>query len=353
MFKVYNTEQDISRGFEQFLINNVSNIRKTQSNIIPHILFGMIKSESVSSFDIAKSLKSDFSHIKFDSIVKRINRFFNNNLFDPYSFYHDIISSALSNYKKKHSDKRIHIIFDHTFSHSNYTIFMFSMRIGKQGIPLWFKCFKDVSSNDAFKLKTIRDGIKAVSDLFKDYNFDLIFLADRWFGYPAVLDFIHSLGHTYCIRIKKNAFVYHFDNKEKHFIRKYIYNLNHYKFKSAIYYNIDYTDLRYKTNNVFSDCINVSEPWIIATNGDPRRAIKDYSYRFGGIESLFKNQKSNGFNLTKISNASLKAFTSMYSLACVATLYLTIFLVPIILKTPLVIKMKELLLTNVITLMAN
>lgn len=63
---------------------------------------------------------------------------------------------------------------------------------------------------------------------------------------------------------------------------------------------------------------------MIATNGEPNRAIRDYSYRFGGIETLFKNQKSNGFYLETITTASLKSFTSMYTLSCVATLFLTI-----------------------------
>ena len=66
-------------------------------------------------------------------------------------------------------------------------------------------------------------------------------------------------------------------------------------------------------------------PWIIATNGDPRRAVKDYSYRFGAIVSMFKSQKSNGFYLESTVNCSLKHFTSMYCIVCFATLFLTIF----------------------------
>ena len=34
---------------------------------------------------------------------------------------------------------------------------------------------------------------------------------------------------------------------------------------------------------------------VLTTNKNLNRAIRDYSYRFGGIESIFKNQKSNGF----------------------------------------------------------
>ena len=42
------------------------------------------------------------------------------------------------------------------FSHSNYTIFMISMRVGTQGIPIYFKIFKG--------------------------KYELIFTADRWFN---------------------------------------------------------------------------------------------------------------------------------------------------------------------------
>ena len=37
------------------------------------------------------------------------------------------------------------------FSHDNYTVFMITMRIGKQGIPLWFRCFKGKSDKSAFQ----------------------------------------------------------------------------------------------------------------------------------------------------------------------------------------------------------
>ena len=76
----------------------------------------------------------------------------------------------ISTYKKKHNYKRIHIIFDHMFSHDNYTVFMISMRIGKQGIPIWFRCF---------------------------------------------MKHIDSLGHTYILRMKQNIKVFYFDRTVK------------------------------------------------------------------------------------------------------------------------------------------
>ena len=213
MTKLYNTQTEITNKFREFLKKYIPSLRKTQLNIIPEIIFGMISSESVVSSDIAKCLKNEFSFIQLESIQRRIRRFFNNDLFDSEVFFNALITYVISKYSKKHKDKRIHITFDHMFSHDNYVTLMFIMRVGKQGIPIWFKSFKQEYINKkvslekggtiAFNEALIIEGIKHVSTLFNK-SFDLIFLADRWFNSEKILSTIASLGHTYCIRLKKN-----------------------------------------------------------------------------------------------------------------------------------------------------
>ena len=236
MSKLYYTQNQITTNFERFL--KKFHLRKTQLNILPAILFGIIQSESVSAPDIAKVLKEEFFLVQYDSVVKRIRRFFNNSLFDPYLFYKDFISYILDNYKKKHQDKRVHIIFDHMFSHENYTVFMLSMRIGKQGIPIWFQCFKGISDNEAFEIGTLKNAITQVSHLFQKRNLELIFLADRWFNSIDLLKHIDSLGHTYFVRLKKNMHIYPFVKKEGHVIQKDIGELSFFKYKSTTYRDI-------------------------------------------------------------------------------------------------------------------
>ena len=313
---LYNNQSNITSEFYTFFQNSIPNIRKTQLNIIPSILFGMINSESVVSLDIAKSLTDELKFAKFDSVVKRINRFWNNSLFDYQFFWHSFIKCIIKNYKLKHNDKRVHITFDHMFSHDNYTVFMFSMRVGTQGIPLYYKVFKG-GNTDAFKINVILEGISYVSNLFGK-NFDLIFLADRWFNSTSIMEHIDSLGHTYCIRLKGNVSVYNDNIKTK------VKKLKKRKYHAVVHNNVCITDKHYNTNIVISNSIDTSSPWFIATNKDINHAIQNYSYRFGSIESIFKNQKSNGFNLEKISNASLKSFSTIYTMCCVAVTYLTI-----------------------------
>lgn len=324
MNKVYNTQEEIATNLKNFLLECFGNIRKTQLKIIPYIVIGMILAESVVASDIAKNLKGDFSLVQHDSVIRRIKRFFTNKLFNPYDFYDKIIRFVISKYKVKHNDKRIHIIFDHMFSHDNYTIFMISLRVGKQGIPLWFRCFKGKDDPNAFDENTLKDGITYVSSLFSDDD-DLIFLADRWFNSISLLEHIASLGRTYTVRLKGNIRCFVYNKKEKHSIWKTTSDLFAHESKSTFYKDILITNNEFKTNIVLSKKKGVKEPWIIVTNGDLNRAIKDYGYRFGGIECIFKTQKSNGLYMESTVKADIKYFTSMYTIACFTTLFLTIF----------------------------
>ena len=85
---------------------------------------------------------------------------------------------------------------------------MISMRVGTQGIPIYFKGKAD----DAFKEKIIINGITFVSKLFNG-KYELIFTADRWFNSVNTMKHIDSLGHTYTIRLKGNVTVYENGNK--------------------------------------------------------------------------------------------------------------------------------------------
>lgn len=104
MNRIYNTQGFLASKLKNFLLKVFPNIRKTQLNIIPFIVIGMILSESVVASDIAKNLKDDFSLIQHDSVIRRIRRFFANKLFNPETFYTKIVEYVITNYKKKHSD---------------------------------------------------------------------------------------------------------------------------------------------------------------------------------------------------------------------------------------------------------
>ena len=323
MYKVYNNQEEFATNITDFLLKCIPDIRKTQLKIIPYILLGLILAESIVASDIAKKLKGDFTLVQHDSVVKRLRRFFANKLFKPYVFYDAIIKYIIKKFKSSHPDKIVQVVFDHMFSHDNYTVFMITMRIGKQGIPLWFRCFKGKSDESAFQEDLLKQGIKYVSDLFGN-DFNLVFLADRWFNSTSLLEYIANLGHTFCVRAKKNIKIKLFDKKENKYVWKTLGDLPSYKNRAVYYKDAIITDKEFKVNIAISMNKGVAEPWIILTNGEANRAIRNYSYRFGAIECVFKSQKSNGFYLESCNNASLEVFTSMYAIACFGILFLTI-----------------------------
>ncbi len=130
-----------------------------------------------------------------------------------------------------------------------------------------------------------------------------------------------------------NAIRYHIinvrleDTRRMKYKTEYKYHKNDlpsHKHHAIVHKDIELYDSKYKANIVISKYLNTKDPWIIVTNKDVKHAIQNYSHRFGSIECVFKNQKSNGLFLEAINNASEKAYNTMYTMACTVALFLTI-----------------------------
>lgn len=130
MVKLYNTQANLASDLSNFFKNVVPNISKPHLKIVPYIILGMVQSESVVTPDIVKTFKGDFSFVNPFSSIRRLERFFNNTNFNIYNFYNAIIKHVISNYKLK--NKNVYISFDHMFCRDSFTIFLISLRIGKQ-----------------------------------------------------------------------------------------------------------------------------------------------------------------------------------------------------------------------------
>lgn len=321
MIKLYNSHSQITSDLSKFFKNIFPSISKPHLKIIPNIILGMVKAESVVTSDIIKKIKDPWSLIQPSSIERKFERFFNNNKFLHYNFFDAIITHVISNYRS--SNKNVYISFDHMYCKNKFTIFLLSLRIGKQGIPLWFRCFKGIDNPDAFKLSLINEGISFVHSLFKNKNCNLIFLADRWFNFREIMQHIESLGDTYCIRTKSNLSI-HIDNYKDSNMIAHISDIEPLFSKSLYFDSVQITSSKFQTKLAVSKIDSHKEPFFILTNGNTRNAIKHYGYRFGSIECIFKNQKSNGFYLESTKMRNLQSFTTLFTLVCVSVLWLTI-----------------------------
>ena len=94
--------------------------------------------------------------------------------------------------------------------------------------------------------------------------------------------------------------------------------------KSLYFDSVRITSFKFQTKLAVSKTDSHKEPFFILTNGNTREAIKHYGYRFGSIEFIFKNQKSNGFYLESTKMRNIQSFTTLFTLVCIAILWLTI-----------------------------
>ena len=315
MFKLYNSNLNISSNLSTFFKRVFPTISKPHLKLITNILIGLINAESVVTTDIVKKLKGDFSLVSPNSSIRRLERFFNNPRFLAYDFFAAIISHVINYYNFKNHN--VYISFDHSYCKNSFTTFMLSLRIGKQGIPIWFRCFKGVDDPSAFNLSLINEGISFVSSLFKHKKCNLIFLADRWFNFRQIMQHIQSLGHTYCIRTKSNVSI-SINNHPDADMFASIADIEPTYSKSRYFDDVLITSFNFPTKLAVSKSKSHKEPFFILTNGSTRDAIKHYGHRFGSIEFIFKNQKSNGFYLEATKMRNIQAFTTLFTLVCVA-----------------------------------
>ena len=133
MNKLYYTQDKVSSFFKN-IFAKVFNLSLPHLKNLSSILTAMIDTESVVSSDIARSFKDNFYPIQLASLERRFLRFFSSFSDVAYKFYEALISFIISNYRIKHADK-IHISFDHMYCRDNFTILLFSLRIGKQRHP--------------------------------------------------------------------------------------------------------------------------------------------------------------------------------------------------------------------------
>ena len=331
MFKLYNNNFDFSTFNFNSLFSNVdSSLSKNQKNFLSDFFTSLISSNSVNFDKIASILSYKYNNINFDSILKRISRFLNNKNYNFHSLFDNVIKYVISNYKVKHNDNRIYLSIDHMYVKTKFTILMISLRIGKQGISLFFHSFygkNHITHGEAFKFHYIKSSILYVHNLFKlsDPNINIVWLADRWFGnYFPLFHFIDKvLQDSFVFRCKDNFKIFYFNNKEQHYIWTNIYKIPSYKYHSSFFKNLLFTKNKFNYNLTIGKSDEHEQRWFLISNVEPNRAKRYYSYRFGSIETIFKNQKSNGFNLEKTGLKSLHAFDNLYSLVCIGVIFLT------------------------------
>lgn len=177
--------------------------------------------------------------------------------------------------------------------------------------------------SEACQLDLIEEGIRETYEILKGKNkqIEIIYLADRWFDNCKIMKYIEELGETYCIRIKSRLTFYIHDYEE---IAGYTKDIKPKEKEEQYFERVTIVKHRYDTKMAVSKKEGHEEAIYVLTNGKVKEGIKNYSYRFGSIECIFKNQKTNGFRLESTKMKNIQAFKNMFGIMCIALLWLTI-----------------------------
>ncbi len=131
-------------------------------------------------------------------------------------------------------------------------------------------------------------------------------------------------GCFFCIRAK-SFFTFSYYDKNHTLVTKHLRDIKPIAQHSKVLKDVFFTRKLFKTNIVVPTYSNHPDDiWYLITNHDTRHATKNYSYRFGSIECIFKSQKSNGFRLESTNTKKIEHFISLFTVMCIALVWLTI-----------------------------
>ena len=145
-------------------------------------------------------------------------------------------------------------------------------------------------------------------------------------GFPILkFNLIFSLfGCFFCIRAK-SFFTFSFYNSRGEFVTQHLRDIKPVAQHSKVLKDVLFTRSLFKTNIVVPTYSNhTNDIWYLVTNDNTSYATKNYSYRFGSIECIFKSQKSNGFRLESTNTKFVEHFISLFPVMCVALTWLSI-----------------------------
>ena len=314
MVPIINNQKYITTELKKTLEKMIILSTPRLNNLIA-IIIGIIASQSVVLSKISQELKDSYSTGTEESKIKRLQRFLSNKAINPEKLYEFFAYRLLQKYKFK--SKSIYIIFDHTTIDDRFVILQFSLKVGKRAIPLWFKLFryKEDGNKDFMHVK---EGLTFLHKILTPYKFDVTILADRGFKSVDLFKFIdETLNWKYCIRCTKDIGI-SIDGKNK--IKK-LDDIIPAKCSTKYFYNVKLTTQEYICNMAVCKAQEAKDVWFIANNIYEPYAIREYKKRFD-IEEMFKDFKSNGFNLEDTWTNDIHYAKMLYFCVCIAYSYI-------------------------------
>jgi len=289
----------------ELYLNHLKTYLKDSELLILQILVNLLQFHKEVKIE---KLASNFPYpIKCDSRRKKIRRFLTLTALSTTLLWLPLIEKIIE-IQFKRGDRLI-IIIDRTQWQRN-NILMVSLAWKKRALPLYWLLLNKQGSTNFYEQIAV---LKPVLRLLKQYN--LVVIGDREFRNTALAVWLNKKKVYYILRLNKNT-------KIQPKYQKY-QSLNSLKIKPGAPIMHQRTLV---TEDNRKDRFNVViywkkrkylQPWYLVTNlGNKDEVIRIYSQRMG-IESMFRDCKSGGYNLEG-TKANEQRLTNLILLVAIA-----------------------------------
>ena len=231
--------------------------------------------------------------IKFESRRKKVQRFLSDNEWDLDDIWLPLVVSWIQGSISQ--DSVIYLAIDRTKWQSS-NILMVSMIWRKRAIPIYWKIL-DKQGNSTLENQQLV--LTPVFAALSEYR--LVVLGDREFCSVTLANWLRIKTVGFCLRLKKNVCI---KTEEELWIELKILELK----PGNSFFNQEVTIRKTAPLEGFNLAgkwlgkyrnITTKEPWYILTSlADSQAAVDAYAKRFG-IEEMFRDFKSGGYNLEK------------------------------------------------------
>jgi hypothetical protein len=178
------------------------------------------------------------------------------------------------------------VMIDQSKVNDAHQMLMVSLRVGGRALPLAWHMKKTQGS---IGFSEQRGVLETVVKLAPE-GAAVMLMGDRFYGSPALIEWLRSQGWGWRLRCKKDLLVFGKDGGETTLAECFARG-------ERMLTDIELTEKRARTNIAMLHEEGHAEPWIIALS-DPPTAWRahDYGLRWG-IEAMFSDYKTRGFNL--------------------------------------------------------
>ena len=264
------------------LVFRNAQLSKPQREGLADIAASVLSCRSVNTSELSMVLPRKVASP--ESNFRYIHRWLSNGNIDPHAVMSGFGREVME--LLSHQGETIILMLDQSKLSEGFEVLMVSLRTKERGIPILWEV---VQTEGEIGFSIQKPLLQAVANMIPKGT-KVIMMADRFYGTPSLIELCQTLGFGYRVRLKGNLTVTHQGGELS------TGEMGKLKLKG-----LEGAQLcgKVKTNIGYLHDLGHDEPWIIAMDAKPSRAATiDYGLRWG-IESMFSDLKSRGFNIHK------------------------------------------------------